>query len=131
MQTRDYDDYIFITSTLGFRKVNDLGNQINQGQETDGYCNMYANSIAVSYLHSMQEPQLNAIHFFEENHEIIFKTIYKQLLKKYQNPKLELGFRHVNILDSHKKEVCFTEYVFVDSNQKKVVIKMHKDQVQP
>ena len=25
MQTRDYDDYIYIASTLGFRKIDDSG----------------------------------------------------------------------------------------------------------
>lgn len=130
MQTRDYDDYVYVSSTLGFRKVNDNGDKIDVNLETDGYCNLYSDSIAVSYLHSMSDFETNAIHYFEEHHNKIFQNLLKHLSAIYANPKLELGFRHVNILDSQKEEMCFTEYVFIDVNQKKVTIKMYKDEVQ-
>lgn len=126
MQSRDYDDYIYVSSTLGFRKVNDDGNEVFVNQETDGYCNLYADSISVSYLHSMNDAQINAIHFFEENHENIFEVLMAHLSKRYQNPKLELGFRDVNILDENENEICFTEYAFIDAKKNKIKIKMHQ-----
>lgn len=129
MQTRDYDDYIFIASTLGFRKVDDSGLEIDTAKETDGYCNMYANNISVSYLHSMNTYQINAIHYFEENHDEIFFALQLFLDEKFTNPEKELGFRSVNILDEHKNEMCFTEYTFIDLKKQKINIKMHKDSI--
>ena len=85
MQTRDYDDYIFIASTLGFRKVDDGGLEIDAAKETDGYCNLYANNISVSYLHSMNSYQINAIHYFEENHDEIFLVLHLYLDEKKQD----------------------------------------------
>ena len=108
MQTRDYDDYIFIASTLGFRKVDDSGLEIDAAKKTDGYCNMYANNTSVSYLHSMNSFQVNAIHYFEENHYEIFFALQLFLDEKYINPTQELGFRSVNILDEHQNEMCFS-----------------------
>ncbi|PQJ81853.1 hypothetical protein [Polaribacter glomeratus] len=124
MQTRDYDDYIYIPSILGFRKVNDIGNEIFVHQETDGYCNIYADNISVSYLHSMNELQINSIHFFEDHHKNIFEVLLAHLSKNFKNPKLELGFRHVNVVDEN--EICNSEYVFIDSTKKKVKITMHQ-----
>jgi hypothetical protein len=129
MQTRDYDDYIYVSSTLGFRKVNDAGNEVFVNQETDGYCSCYADNTSVSYLHSMIDTQLNAIHFFEENHENIFEVLVAHLSKTYQNPKLALGFRHVNILDESKDKICYTEYVFIDAKKNNIKIKMHQDKL--
>ena len=126
MQTRDYDDYLFVSSILGFRKVNDTGTEILVNQETDGYCNLYADSISVSYLHSMNDAQINAIHFFEENYQLIFEVLEAYLSKKYQNPKLELGFRHVNVLDENENEICYSEYVFIVEENKRLKIKMHQ-----
>lgn len=126
MQTRDYDDYIYVKSILGFRKVNDDGLEIDVNQETDGYFNLYSDSISVSYLHSMSDSQINAIHFFEENHQLIFEVLVAYLSKKYSNPKLELGFRHVNILDENEDEICYSEYVFMDKENKRLKIKMHQ-----
>ena len=77
-QTRDYDDYVYISSIKGYRKVDDSGLEINLNQETDGYCNLYADNISLSYLHSMNNFQINAIHYFEENYEAIFKVVLDQ-----------------------------------------------------
>ncbi len=44
---------ISIRHQLGYRKVSDDGLEIDVNQETDGYFNLYADSISVSYLHSM------------------------------------------------------------------------------
>ena len=129
MQTRDYDDYIFIASTLGFRKVDDGGLEIDAAKETDGYCNLYANNISVSYLHSMNSYQINAIHYFEENHDEIFLVLHLYLDEKYTNPEKELGFRSVNILDEHQNEMCFTKYTFIDFKNQKINIKMHKNRI--
>ncbi|AOW17967.1 hypothetical protein LPB03_11105 [Polaribacter vadi] len=129
MQTRDYDDYIYIASTLGFRKVDDSGLEIDASKETDGYCNLYANNISVSYLHSMNTFQINAIHYFEENHDEIFFALQLFLNEKYTNPEKELGFRSVNILDEHQNEMCFTEYTFIDLKNQKINIKMHKNRI--
>ncbi len=127
MQTRDYDDYIYIASTLGFRKVDDSGLEIDPSKETDGYCNLYANNISLSYLHSMNTFQINAIHYFEENHDEIFFALQLFLNEKYTNPEKELGFRSVNILDEYKEEMCFTAYTFIDLKKQKVIIKMYKN----
>jgi hypothetical protein len=127
MQTRDYDDYIYSSSTLGYRKVSDDGLEIDVNQETDGYFNLYADSISVSYLHSMDMDQINAIHYFEENTEQIFITLLEHLSKMYTNPKQELGFKHVNVLNENKQDYCFTEFTFIDAQNIKVTIKMHKD----
>lgn len=129
MQTRDYDDYLYIPSTLGFRKVDDAGTTIDNKKETDGYCNLYANSISVSYLHNMRDAQINAIHFFEEHHDTIFLQILLYLEKEYSNPLLQLGFRHVNILEKEKDTCCYTEYVFIDVNEKKITLTLHKQEV--
>lgn len=126
MQTRDYDDYIFVDFSLGFRKVDAAGLEIEINKDTDGYCNLYANNISVSYLHSMDDCQINAIHFFEENHKEIFKIIIKFLSKKYKNPKQILGFRHVNVLNKNKHETCYTEYLFIDALKNKIKVTMHK-----
>ena len=129
MQTRDYDDYIYIASTLGFRKIDDSGLEINILKETDGYCNLYANSISVSYLHSMNTFQINAIHYFEENHDEIFLELHLFLDEKYKNPEIELGFKSVNILDEHKDKMCFTEYTFIDAKKNKIKIMMHQKNI--
>ena len=102
MQTRDYDDYIYIASTKGFRKVDNSGLEIDALKETDGYCNVYANNISVSYLHSMNDFQTNAIDYFEENHDEIFLALHLYLVEKYKDHEKELGFKSVNILDTHK-----------------------------
>lgn len=91
MQTRDYDDYLFSSATLRYRKVSDDGLVINVAQESDGYFNLYAGNISVSYLHSMEMHEINAIHYFEENERTIFKILLHHLSKKYTNPKLVLG----------------------------------------
>ena len=127
MQTRDYDDYIYIASTLGFRKVDDSGLEIDPSKETDGYCNLYANNISLSYLHSMNTFQINAIHYFEENHDEIFLALQLYLDEKYKKPEKELGFSSVNILDEYKEEMCFTVYTFIDLKKQKVIIKMYKN----
>ena len=129
MQTRDYDDYIYVNSTLGFRKVTDDGTEIVLMQETDGYCNMYADNISVSYLHSMNDFEVNAIHNFEENHQTIFSILLNYLKKTFLQPKSKLGFSHVNILYEHKDIMCFTEYVFIDEVKNKISIMMHKDSI--
>ena len=129
MQTRDYDDYVYIASTLGFRKVDDWGLEIDVLKETDGYCNLYAGNISLSYLHSMDTYQINAIHYFEENHEALFEVLLAHLAKKYKNPKLELGFKCVNILYKHKNEMCYASYDFIDANKQKIKIMMHQDTI--
>ena len=129
MQTRDYDDYIYIPSSLGFRKINDAGNKVFLDIETDGYCNLYADNISISYLHNMNDFQVNAIHYFEENHLTIFKKVLSYLSNFYKNAKLELGFRHVNVLNDYKDDMCYLEYVFIDSKGSSISIKMGKDQV--
>lgn len=129
MQTRDYDDYIYIASTKGFRKVDDSGLEIDALKETDGYCNVYANNISVSYLHSMNAFQTNAIDYFEENHDEIFLALYLYLDEKYKDFEKELGFKSVNILDEHKDEMCYTEYTFINLKKQKVIIKMHKNNI--
>ncbi len=126
MQSRDYDDYIYVSSILGFRKVNDAGNEILVNQETDGYCSLYANNCSVSYLHNMNDSQLNAIHYFEKHHPKIFEVLVAHLSEKYKNPRLEVGFRHVNILDIYMNEICNVEYTFIDSTKKNVKITMHQ-----
>jgi hypothetical protein len=129
MQTRDYDDYIFSSAILGYRKVSDDGLKINIDQETDGYFNLYSDSISVSYLHSMDTHQINAIHYFEENEHTIFNILLHYLSKKYTNPKLVLGFSHVNILEDQLKEYSYTEYVFINADNKKIVILMLKNNI--
>lgn len=129
MQTRDYDDYMYIASTLGFRKVGDSGLEININQETDGYCNVYANNISVSYLHSMNTFQTNAIEYFEENHDAIFLALYLYLDEKYKDFEKELGFKSVNILEEHKEEMCFAAYTFIDAKKNKIEIIMHQNNV--
>ena len=129
MQTRDYDDYIYIASTLGFRKVDDSGLEIDVAKETDGYCNVYANNISVSYLHSMNNFQTNAIEYFEENHDAIFLALLLYLDDSYLNPAHELGFKCVDILDEYKDELCFAEYTFIDANKQKIKIMMHKNNI--
>lgn len=129
MQTRDYDDYVYISSSLGFRKVNDAGNKVFLDIETDGYCNLYADNISVSYLHSMNNFQIKAIHYFEENYQLVFKILLIYLSKFYKNPKLLLGFRHVNVLNDYKDDMCYLEYVFIDSKGSSISIKMGKNQV--
>ncbi|MBU3011393.1 hypothetical protein KO506_08265 [Polaribacter vadi] len=129
MQTRDYDDYVYISSTEGFRKVDDSGSKIDENQKTDGYCNLYADNISLSYLHSMSDIQINAIHYFEENYEAIFKVLLAHLSKKYKNPKLELGFSSMNVLHEDKNEMCFTVYTFIDKEQNKIHLKMHKNEL--
>ena len=78
----------------------------------------------------MNDFQINAIHYFEDNHPKIFKNLITHLSTKYVHPRFDLGFSYVNILEEQKKKICFTEYVFVDKNQEKVIIVMHKDEVQ-
>jgi hypothetical protein len=129
MQTRDYDDYIYVDSTLGFRKVDDDGIKIDISKETDGYCNVYADNISVSYLHSMNDAQINAIHFFEENHNNIFHNILENLKEASTTPKLSLGFRHVNILNKEKDNFCYAEYVFINENNDKVILLAHKNEI--
>lgn len=129
MQTRDYDDYVYVSSIEGFKKVDDSGLEINVNQETDGYCNLYADNISLSYLHSMSDVQINAIHYFEENHKEIFTVLFAHLSKKYTNPKSELGFSFMNVLVGHKDEMCYTEYAFIDSEKNQIKIKMHKNKV--
>lgn len=129
MQTRDYDDYIYVSSIKGFRQVNDMHTSIDVNQETKGYCNMYADNIAVSYLHSMKAPQINAIHYFEDNYEIIFKALLEYLSERFKDPKNELGFSYVNILNKNKENICFTEYTFIDVDGCKIKVNMYKSQV--
>lgn len=129
MQTRDYDDYVYIASNKGFRKVDDSGSEININQETDGYCNLYANNISLSYLHSMNDFQTNSIHFFEENHDEIFLELELFLGDKYKDTEKELGFKCVNILNEYKDEMCFAAYQFIDANNNKIEIIMHKNKI--
>ena len=127
MQTRDYDDYIFVSSLNGFRSV-DINNRIvDVSQETDGYCNLYADHISLSFLHSMNELQINAIHYFEDHHETIFNVLIDHLKKTYIQPKKELGFIYVNIVPENREDTCLTEYVFLNAKNHMVHIKMHKD----
>lgn len=102
---------------------------IDVTQETNGYCNMYAANIAVSYLHSMSDSQLNAIHYFEDNYEIIFKVLLDYLSGRFIDPKNELGFTYVNILNKNKENICFTEYTFIDSNGRKIKVSMYKSKL--
>jgi len=129
MQTRDYDDRIYVSSIEGFRQVNNMHDAIDLKQETNGYCNMYADGVAVSYLHCMKEPQLNAIHFFEDHYQTIFEALLTALSEKFTEPKRELGFSSVNILNDESENMCFTMYTFIDIDGNKVKIKMFKDQV--
>ena len=77
----------------------------------------------------MNDFQVNAIHYFEENHLTIFKKVLSYLSNFYKNAKLELGFRHVNVLNYYKDDMCYLEYVFIDSKGSSISIKMGKDQV--
>lgn len=112
MQTRDYDCYVYIASTMGFRQLNDNGDTIFIDKETDGYCNMYVNNIAVSFLHSMNSKQINAIQYFENNHSDIFKILIIYLSNQFKSPKNELGFKHINILDENRGGVLFNRICF-------------------
>lgn len=127
MQTRDYDDRIYVSSLKGFRQVNKMHNAIDIHQETIGYCNMYVDGVVVSYLQSMKKPQLNAIHFFEDHYQTIFEALLKSLSEKFTDPKKELGFSSVNILNEESENMCFTLYTFIDVGGSKVKIKMFKD----
>ncbi|MEP0265222.1 hypothetical protein [Dokdonia sp.] len=127
MQTRDYDDYIFVPSLNGFRSV-DINNRIvDVSQETNGYCNIYANHISLSFLHSMDALQINAIHYFEDHQKIIFNVIVNHLKEIYAQPKKELGFIYINILPKSKEDTCLTEYVFLNTKNQKIRVKMYKD----
>lgn len=127
MQTRDYDDYIFVSSLQGFRSV-DINNRIiDLSQETDGYCNIYADHISLSFLHSMNELQINAIHYFEDHQKIIFNVIVDHLRKTYAAPKKELGFIYINVLQERREDACLTEYVFLNTENQKIRVKMYKD----
>jgi len=129
MQTRDYDDHIYVFSLKGFRQVNDQHTGIITDQETDMYCTMYADGIAVSNLHSMSSEQLNAIHYFEENHVIIFNALVEHLSKVYTKPKEKLGFTSINILNSGQDDSCYSEYTFIDESGKKIKITLHKNKL--
>lgn len=129
MQTRDYDDRIYVSAIKEFRQVNNMHNGIDINQETNGYCNVYVDSIAVSYLHSMKEPQINAIHYFEDNFEVIFNTLLDYLSERFKDIKKELGFSSINILDENKENMCFTEYTFINVEENKVKLRMFKDKV--
>ncbi|WP_431165127.1 hypothetical protein [Tenacibaculum halocynthiae] len=127
MQTRDYDCYVYIASTMGFRQLNENGDTIFINKETDGYCNIYVNNIAVSFLHSMNSKQINAIHYFENNHSDIFKILIDYLSNQFKSPKNELGFKHINILDENREGYCLTEYVFLTTNKEKIKVKLIKN----
>ena len=129
MQIRDYDDRIYVSAIKEFRQVNNMHNGIDINQETNGYCNVYVDSIAVSYLHSMKEPQINAIHYFEDNFEVIFNTLLDYLSERFKDIKKELGFSSINILDENKENMCFTEYTFINVEENKVKLRMFKDKV--
>lgn len=129
MQTRNYDDYIYIESTLGFRKVDNSGTEIDITQETDGYCNLYADNVSVSYLHNMNDFQVNAIHYFEKNQDEIFLELYLFLDESYKNLEKELGFKCVNILNENDKSICLTEYTFIDASKNKIKVKMLKNTI--
>ncbi|RBW56513.1 hypothetical protein DS884_13685 [Tenacibaculum sp. E3R01] len=126
MQTRDYDCYIYIASRMGFRLLNDNGDTIFIDKETDGYCNMYANNIAVSFLHSMNKKQINAIHYFENNHPKIFEVLVNHLSNQFKLPKDELGFKCINILDQFIDDFSIVEYIFIKANKEKIKVKMFK-----
>ncbi|GAB5558056.1 MAG: hypothetical protein SchgKO_22690 [Schleiferiaceae bacterium] len=129
MQTRDYDDYIHVPSLVGFRQVIDLNRKIDVTTETDAHCNMYVDGKAASYNHSMDDDQLNAIHFFEENQEAIFSVMTNHLAKNYDNPKMQMGMASINILNESKDKVCIAEYKWIDFHQKAVYIRLHRDTV--
>lgn len=129
MQNRDYDCYIEVPSIIGFRQLDDSFLSIIPNQETNGYTNMYADGIAVSYLHDMEEQQLNAIHFFEDNQITIINVLTQYLSKTFQNPRMELGLASINILNEFRDGICFVSYKFLDASGNKIVVKLHKDNV--
>lgn len=129
MQTRSYDCYIEVAEIKGYRQVNEDFTAVVLEQETNCYTNMYVDNIAVSFLHSMDEEQLNAIHFFEDNKHIIIDVITAHLLKTFKNPKKELGLDCINILNEQEDGVCYVTYRFINASGKKYLIKLHKDKV--
>ncbi|TNJ41910.1 hypothetical protein KFZ70_02805 [Tamlana fucoidanivorans] len=129
MQTRDYDCYILIEALKGFRLLNEDFTAVIPAQETNGYTNLYANSIAVSFLHDMEDEQLNAIHFFEDHQKTIIDTISAHLSKTFKDPKKELGLDCINILNEHKDGICYVAYRFLDASGNKFYVKLHKNKV--
>lgn len=127
MQNRDYDDYIFVASLNGFRSFNFRTKNINLSQETNCYCNMYANKVSVSALHSMNQSQINAIHYFEDHEAEIFKTILEHLKGIYKMPKEELGLFYINILNKSKENTCLAEYVFFNAKAEEIKVVLHKN----
>ena len=77
----------------------------------------------------MNDFQINAIHYFEENHSIIFNVLLKYLATKYEHSKLKLGFKCVNFTNEHKDGLCFSVYTFVDENSNQIEIMMHKNDI--
>ncbi len=90
---------------------------------------MYVNGIAVSYLHSMSSQQINAIHYFEDNHKVVFNVLMKHFSKLYLKSKERLGFTSINILEHSLDDCCYSEYEFIDYLGKKVKILLHKNNV--
>ena len=129
MQTRNYDDTIYISSLKGFRQVNKQHTAIILEEETARFCNMYVNGIAVSYSHSMSSQQINAIHYLEDNHKMIFTVLVKYLSKQYPKPKERLGFTSINLLNHGLDDCCYSAYTFIDSLGKKVIILLHKSPI--
>ena len=129
MQNRDYDDHIYVSSLKGFRNFDFRTKTINLSEETNCYCNMYADKISVSALHSMNAAQINAIHYFEDNEEEIFKVILDNFENAYKAPKEELGLFYVNILNKNKEDICFTEYVFLNAKAEEVKLVMLKNTI--
>ena len=127
MQARHYDDRIYISSLKGFRQVNNQHNGILLEEETDKYCSMYVNGVAVSYLHSMSPQQINAIHYFEENHKVVFNVLMEHFSELYPKSKERLGFASINILKHSLDDCCYSEYKFIDHLGKKVKILLHKN----
>jgi len=129
MQTRSYDCYIEVTDIKGYRQVNEDFTAVILDQETNCYTNLYVDNIAVSFLHSMEEEQLNAIHFFEDNQGVIISVITDYLAKTFKNPKQELGLDCINILNEHEDAICYVTYRFIDVSGNKYLIKLHREKV--
>ncbi|WP_053991598.1 hypothetical protein [Mangrovimonas sp. TPBH4] len=129
MQTQDYDSYIQVEALKGFRQLNEEFTAVIPDQETNGYTNMYANSIAVSFLHDMEEEQLNAIHFFEDHQKTIMDTITVHLSKTFEAPKKVLGLDYINILSEHKDGICYVAYRFLDAAGNRLIVKLHRDKI--
>lgn len=56
-------------------------------------------------------------------------TLLDYLSERFKEPKNELGFSSINILNENKESICFSEYTFIDVEGNKIKLKMFKNKV--